>query len=81
MLISSDVLAFQEIVSGRVQGVFFHASLKHAADENSAAGWVRNLKGGRVEALTQGKKSDVERVLEGCRKGSDGAKVDDVRTT
>lgn len=77
---SNGVFTLRVIVSGRVQGVFFRSSMKQVADENNVLGWVRNLKDGKVEALVQGRKLDVERVLEWCRIGPAGAKVDDVET-
>lgn len=78
---SDDICVFQIIVSGRVQGVSFRASLKQVAEENNVVGWVRNLEDGRVESLVQGNKPEVERVLEWCRSGPIGARVDDVRVT
>lgn len=57
------------IISGRVQGVFFRMETKRAAERAGVCGWVRNLNDGTVEALFEGKKSDVEAVLNWCKKG------------
>jgi acylphosphatase len=62
-------------VSGRVQGVFFRAETADMADRLGLAGWVRNLPDGRVEALFEGEKEDVEKALDFCRRGPPGARV------
>jgi acylphosphatase len=62
-------------VSGRVQGVFFRAETADMADRLGLAGWVRNLPDGRVEALFEGEKEDVEKALDFCRRGPSGARV------
>ena len=65
-------------VTGRVQGVFFRNSVADLADSLTVAGWVRNLTDGRVEALLEGERGDVEKVLEFCRHGPPGAYVHNV---
>ncbi|MEM5812465.1 MAG: acylphosphatase, partial [Candidatus Aenigmatarchaeota archaeon] len=42
------------------------------------SGWVRNLPDGRVEAVFEGEKSKIERMIELCRKGPPRARVDKV---
>ena len=81
LVMPEETLAFQVIVSGRVQGVFFRSSMKQVAEENNVVGWVRNLKDGRVESFVQGRKSEVDKILEWCRSGPAGAQVDDVSAT
>lgn len=76
-----EVLAYKVVIAGKVQGVFFRASMKQFAEENNVVGWVRNLKDGRVESLVQGNKREVELVLEWCRSGPSGARVDEVSVT
>lgn len=66
------------IISGRVQGVFFRYETQSEARRRGLCGWVRNLRDGRVEALFEGEKEDVERLVEWCRKGPPMAKVKDV---
>lgn len=62
-------------VSGRVQGVFFRAETVDLANRLGLTGWVRNLSNGRVEALFEGEKEDVEKALDFCRRGPPGARV------
>jgi acylphosphatase len=38
-------------------------------------GWVRNLPDERVEAVFEGEKKDVDRLIEFCREGPSGAEV------
>ncbi len=67
------------LVSGKVQGVFFRASTKKIAVELHLKGWVRNLDDGRVEAIFEGEKENVDKMVEWCRKGPDHAVVKDVQ--
>lgn len=64
------------VVSGRVQGVFFRASTHDAAARNGVRGFVRNLPDGRVEAVLQGDRGAVERVVAFMREGPPGAYVE-----
>lgn len=66
------------IISGNVQGVFFRANTKDRADKLGLKGYVRNLPDGSVEAVFEGKESDIKKILEFCRKGPPGAKVENV---
>jgi len=63
------------IVSGRVQGVFFRSETQDEALRLGLTGWVRNLPDGRVEAVFEGEKDMVERLIEWCRHGPLGASV------
>ncbi|MBN1358089.1 acylphosphatase [Candidatus Bathyarchaeota archaeon] len=62
-------------ITGRVQGVFFRLETKHNADLYDVKGWVRNLPDGRVEAVFEGEKDAVEKLIAFCKHGSSGAKV------
>ncbi len=64
--------------SGKVQGVFFRANTRDKAREKDVKGWVKNLKDGRVEAVFEGPREDVEDVIEFCRNDQPHARVDDV---
>jgi acylphosphatase len=43
-------------------------------------GWVRNLRDGRVEAVLEGPKSEVDALLAWCREGPPMSRVDSVVT-
>jgi acylphosphatase len=63
------------VVSGRVQGVFFRASTLDVALQCGVRGYVRNLPGRQVEAVLQGERSAVEKVIAFLREGPPGAAV------
>ncbi|MCS6769833.1 MAG: acylphosphatase [Candidatus Caldarchaeum sp.] len=63
-------------VYGKVQGVFFRASMKELADEVGVDGWVRNMDDGSVEAVIAGDEVNVKRVVEWCRRGPPNARVE-----
>mgnify|MGYP006279782965 CR=1 FL=1 len=65
-------------VTGRVQGVYFRANTRDAAQSRGVDGWVRNLPDGRVEAVFEGPAADVEAMVEWCGEGSPAARVEDV---
>ena len=62
-------------ISGRVQGIFFRASTRRKAMNLNLKGWIKNLDDGRVEAIIEGKDSDVKKMLEFLQKGPLGARV------
>jgi acylphosphatase len=66
-------------VSGRVQGVFFRQKTRQLAIGLNVTGWVRNLDDGRVEGVFEGEEEAVVAVVDFCRKGPKGAKVDQVK--
>jgi acylphosphatase len=63
------------VVSGRVQGVFFRAATRDVAVRHGVRGFVRNLPDGRVEAVLQGDRGAVEKVVAFMREGPPGAYV------
>jgi acylphosphatase len=65
-------------VSGRVQGVAYRANTRETVRDYDVEGWVRNLDDGRVEAVFEGPRADVEEMVEWCETGSPAARVDDV---
>ena len=62
-------------VTGRVQGVFFRVETRYEATKRNVAGWVRNTFDGRVEAIFEGEKKDVEELIEFCQSGPSRAQV------
>ena len=65
-------------VTGRVQGVYYRANTRETARERGVEGWVENLADGRVEAVFEGPREDVEAMVEWCHEGSPSARVEDV---
>ena len=45
------------------------------------AGWIENRRDGAVEAVFEGEPEAVERLIEFCRKGPRGARVDKVEVS
>ena len=65
-------------ISGYVQGVCFRAYAHDLARQIGVNGWVRNLFDGRVEAVFEGERDKVEKMINFCRCGPQGADVSDV---
>lgn len=63
------------LISGMVQGVSFRYYTRELAQRLGVHGWVRNTHNGRVEAVFEGEKQTVERMLNFCRHGPSGASV------
>jgi len=66
------------LISGMVQGVFFRAYTRDVATRAGVTGWVRNLPDGNVEAVFEGESDAVSSVVEWCRRGSPGSRVERV---
>ncbi len=71
-----DMVRARVMISGLVQGVYFRANTRDAAREHGVAGWVKNNSNGTVEAMLEGRRQDVEKVIEWCRIGPASARVD-----
>jgi len=69
------------IVEGRVQGVFFRAFTREAALNLGLSGWVKNRPNGSVEAVVEGEKTAVEKMLQWFYQGSPNSIVEEVHTT
>lgn len=65
-------------IRGHVQGVFFRASTQRTARRLGLVGWVRNRPDGSVEAVAEGPREALDRLVEFCRQGPSAARVDDV---
>jgi acylphosphatase len=68
-------------VSGRVQGVFYRAEARDHARTRRLGGWVRNRSDGRVEAVFEGARPQVESMIDWCRKGPPLARVTSVEVS
>jgi acylphosphatase len=69
------------VVSGRVQGVFFRDHTRRWASSLGLTGWVRNLWDGRVEALAEGEKKNIETLVSQMRQGPPRAQVEAAEVT
>ncbi|MGV0027920.1 acylphosphatase [Phormidesmis priestleyi] len=64
-----ELIRSHVFVSGQVQGVGYRFSTHKIADRLGLKGWVRNLPDGRVEAVFEGEKQNVETMLKWCETG------------
>jgi acylphosphatase len=64
------------VIHGRVQRVGYRAWTEYTALEVGLEGWVRNCSDGTVEALFAGPSDVVATMLDACRQGPPGARVE-----
>ena len=69
------------LVRGAVHGVFFRAETRNRARSLGVDGWVRNTPDGAVEAVFEGDDERVESMVEWCRRGPAGARVEGVEAS
>jgi acylphosphatase len=63
------------VVSGSVQGVFFRVWVREIAEKLNLNGFVRNTEDGKVEIVAEGKKEDLEKLIDLSYQGPPSAKV------
>jgi len=66
------------VIHGRVQGVFFRDSMRREAQLLAVTGWVRNTADGTVEAMVQGEKPALDRIVQWAYHGPAHAQVSKV---
>ena len=66
------------LVGGRVQGVFYRATVAQRARELGIVGYANNLPDGRVEVLAVGEASAVDAFVEWLWVGSSASEVTSV---
>jgi acylphosphatase len=66
------------VIHGRVQGVFFRDSMRREAQRLALTGWVRNTAEGTVEAMVQGEKAALDRIVQWAHRGPARAQVSKV---
>ena len=65
-------------VKGRVQAVGFRAHVEYYARQiGGLTGWVRNVGYDTVEAITEGERENVERLIQAMKDGPRGSRVDE----
>jgi len=69
------MIAVHVRVSGRVQGVYYRAFTQERAIALGVKGWVRNVPGGGVEAVLEGKRKQVGELLKSMKSGPTGSLV------
>ncbi|MGH0029722.1 MAG: acylphosphatase [Myxococcota bacterium] len=69
------------VVTGRVQGVWFRGATAEQARARGLAGWVRNLRDGRVEAVFEGPADAVEALVAFVHEGPSHAQVRSVEVS
>ena len=70
--------AWRYLVNGRVQGVGFRWFVQHEADRLGLAGYVKNLRDGRVEVFAMGTGEQLAELRERLQQGPDSAHVENV---
>jgi len=65
-------------ISGRVQGVYYRASMIQQAHQLGLTGWVMNRPDGSVEAAAEGSKAKLAELIAWCHQGPEGARVSQV---
>ncbi|MBN1546506.1 MAG: acylphosphatase [Syntrophaceae bacterium] len=75
---ASAEIRVRVVISGLVQGVFFRHYTRKNAVGFGLTGWVKNRPDGRVEAVFEGKESQVAMMLDWCHIGPPSARIADV---
>ncbi len=78
MMAETELARLHATVSGRVQGVSFRYFVVDQAEALGLTGWVRNHWSGIVEVTAEGRRSQLDTLLEALREGPPMASVDDV---
>ena len=71
----NDNTRLHAIIHGRVQGVSFRYFVMNCAGRLELNGWVRNRFGGTVEVLTEGKRENLENLLQDLHRGPRSSNV------
>ena len=75
---NNDLVRVHIWVKGRVQGVGFRAHVEYSARQiGGLTGWVRNVGYDTVEAIAEGERDKVERLIEAMKQGPRSARVDE----
>ena len=66
-------------IYGLVQGVGYRNYIYNKARLLNIKGWIKNLDDDKVEAVFEGDKEDISKILDYCIKGHFSAKVKDIK--
>jgi len=69
------------VVSGKVQGVFYRQSTREKAIALGITGEVRNMPDHTVHIIATGTASQIEQLIEWCKKGPPRSIVEGVEST
>jgi acylphosphatase len=58
--------------------VFFRATTRRVAKKLDLTGWVKNLRDGRVEAIFEGPRENIDEMIKFCHEGPPAAIVKNV---
>jgi len=79
--VTSDPVRLEATARGRVQGVGFRYFILRRGMELGLTGWVANESDGSVRCVAEGRRSDLETMLETMERGPAGALVERVSAT
>lgn len=71
----NEIVRVHVFVEGRVQMVWFRGGTCQEANRLGVRGWVRNLPDGLVEAVYEGERQAVEKLIAWTRRGTPKAIV------
>jgi acylphosphatase len=74
----AEVIGRKYLVGGRVQGVFYRATVARYARELQITGYAKNLPDGLVEVLAYGSETALDELLKRLWIGSSASKVTSV---
>lgn len=59
--------------------MFFRREITYLARQIRVTGWTRNLNDGTVEVVAEGEKEALDKLIQFCRVGPAGARVEQVK--
>ena len=68
-------------ISGDVQGVFFRKFIYEHATKLGLNGYVMNTDDGSIEAVFEGDKEKIKKMVGLCKKGPAAAKIESIKVT
>ena len=68
-------------IRGKVQGVWFRGSTEKEAIKLNIKGWVKNNSDGSVSVVAEGDEEALKTLIQWCKHGPTGARVDDIEVS